>query len=211
MKLLIVGGTGFLSSALVEAGIARGHAVTIVTRGLRPAPRGDSVERLIADRSDAASFRAALADRSFDAVIDAICYTPEHARQNIDVFSGRAKRLVMISTDFVYSVRNRPVPVPEDWLRDAPTAYGRNKAACEDILVEGGDRLPATILRPPHIVGAGSLLGTGSLQGRDATLPARLQRAEPIVILDGGALLIQPADKRDIADRSEERRVGKEC
>jgi nucleoside-diphosphate-sugar epimerase len=56
-----------------------------------------------------------------------------------------------------------------------------------------------TILRPPHIVGPGSLLGTGSLQGRDPAVPARLRRGEPIVLHNGGALLIQPADKRDIA------------
>src|SRR5207249_623409 len=99
---------------------------------------GSSVHSLVADRADAASLDAVLEDRSFDAVIDAICYTPDHARQDIALFTGRAKRLVMISTDFVYSVQNRPVPVPEDWLRDAPTAYGRNKAACEDILLEGG-------------------------------------------------------------------------
>jgi nucleoside-diphosphate-sugar epimerase len=200
MQLLILGGTGFLSSALVEAGIAAGHDVTILTRGQRPNSFGASVRCLVADRSDTASFRDALANRRFDVVIDAICFTPEHARQDIDVFAGQAGRLVMISTDFVYSVRTRPVPVREDWLRDAPTEYGRKKAASEDILLEAADRLPVTILRPPHIVGAGSLLGTGSLQGRDAVLPARLKRQEPIVLLDGGALLIQPADKRDIAD-----------
>ncbi len=198
MNLLIIGGTGFLSSAIVEAGIAAGHAVTILTRGRRSNPIPPSVRCLVADRSDAASFRAAVAGKSFDAVVDAICFNPEHARQNIDVFSGNAGRLVMISTDFVYSVSARRVPVPEDTLRNAPTEYGRNKAAAEDILLAAAHRLPATILRPPHIVGAGSLLGTGSLQGRDAALPARLKRGEPIVLLDGGALLIQPADKRDI-------------
>ncbi len=199
MRILILGGTGFLSSALTEAALAAGHAVTILTRGQRPSPWGLSVRCLVADRSDVEGFRAAVAGKSFDAVWDAICYTPEHARQNVDTFAGNVERLVMISTDFVYSPRVRRVPAGEDTPRDAPTAYGRNKAAAEDILLAASDQLPVTILRPPHIVGAGSLLGTGSLQGRDASLPARLKREEPIVLLDGGTLLIQPADKRDIA------------
>ena len=48
-------------------------------------------------------------------------------------------------------------------------------------------------------MGAGGLLGTGSLRGRDPRLLERLRRGEPIVLLDGGALLIQPIVHRDIA------------
>jgi nucleoside-diphosphate-sugar epimerase len=157
------------------------------------------VQQIVADRSDLPAFRSAVQGQEFDAVLDAICFTPEQARQDVDCFSGRAGRLVMISTDFVYSVGPLPVPISETALRDAPTEYGRNKAAAEDVLLGAGDDLAASVLRPPHIVGAGGLLGTGSLQGRDPALPTRLRRGEPIVLLEGGALLIQPADRRDIA------------
>jgi UDP-glucose 4-epimerase len=73
-------------------------------------------------------------------VVDAICYTPAHARQDVEVLAGRAGRLVMISTDFVYSVSERPVPVTEDTPRDSPSDYGRSKALCEDILLAAADR-----------------------------------------------------------------------
>ena len=199
MRILIVGGTGFLSSALVAESLAGGHEVTIVTRGRRSIAVAPTVRQIVADRADQAAFRTAVQEQTFDAVIDAICFTPDQARQNVDCFAGRIGRLVMISTDFVYTVGPRALPISEDLLRDAPTDYGRNKAAAEDIHFASNDSLPATVLRPPHIVGPGGLLGTGSLQGRDPALPARLRRGEPIVLLDGGALLIQPADKRDIA------------
>lgn len=198
MKILILGGTGFLSSALVEESLAAGHEVTILTRGRRAAPTA-GVTQITADRSDAEAFRAALSGQEWDAVLDAICFTPQEAQQDLDCFAGRAGRLVMISTDFVYSVGPRPLPIPEEVRRDAPTPYGRNKAAAEDLLLGATDRLACTVLRPPHIVGVGGLPGTGSLQGRDPALPARLRRGEPIVLLEGGALLIQPADRRDIA------------
>ncbi len=199
MKLLVIGGTGFLSSAMVEAAAEAGHDVTILTRGQRPTAVPSSVRCLTADRQDTTAFRAAVAGQTFDAVLDAICFTPQQAQQDIDLFAGQVGRLVMISTDFVYTVGPRSLPIPEDTPRDAPTDYGRNKALAEDLLLTANDRLPITILRPPHIVGAGGLLGTGSLQGRDAALPARLRRGEPIVLLDGGALLIQPVDRADIA------------
>lgn len=199
MRLLIVGGTGFLSSALVEESLAAGHDVTIVTRGRRSGSVAGDVRRIVADRSDSAAFRVAVQGQEFDAVVDAICFTPEHARQDVECFGGRVERLVMISTDFVYTVGPRALPITEDLLRDAPTEYGRNKAAAEDLLFAANRELPVTVLRPPHIVGPGGLLGTGSLQGRDSALPARLRRGEPIVLLGGGTLLIQPADRLDIA------------
>ena len=199
MKLLIIGGTGFLSSALVEESLAAGHEVTVLTRGRRTHAAATGVRRIIADRSDQQAFRSAVQGQEFDAVLDAICFTPDQARQDVDCLAGRAGRLVMISTDFVYSVGPHSLPIPEDAPRDSPTEYGRGKAAAEDVLLEASGVLPATVLRPPHIVGPGGLLGTDSLQGRDPALPARLRRGEPIVLLDGGALLIQPADRREIA------------
>lgn len=198
MKILLLGGTGYLSSILVEASLQAGHEVTVVTRGQRGGA-APGIRQVQADRNDAPALRAALGDEEFDAVIDAICFNPEQARMNVEVFGGRTGRLVMVSTDFVYSAAGRPIPTPETMERDSPSGYGRQKAAAEDVLLENTGHLPVTILRPPHIVGGEGLLGTGSLQGRDPSLVTRLRRGEPLILLDGGALLIQPADRRDIA------------
>src|SRR5882724_10684223 len=116
MKLLIIGGTGFLSSALVEESLGAGHEVTIVTRGKRPSPFGPAVRMIVADRADPGAFRSAVQAQTFDAVLDAICFTPEQARQDVECFAGRTGRLVMISTDFVYTVSPRTLPITEDLL-----------------------------------------------------------------------------------------------
>lgn len=202
MNTLVLGGTGFLSSALVAECLAAGHRVTTVTRGSgkRPAPP-EGVESLYADRSDPESLRAALAGRSFDIVLDAILYRPDDARAAVELFRGRTGRYVFISTDFVYGGEPRRYPLDEDTPREALSGYGRDKAACDDVFFAAwrSERFPATVLRPPHIVGAGSLLGTGSLEGRDPWLLWRLRNGHPVLLLDGGALLIQPAHKTDIA------------
>src|ERR687887_670848 len=85
-------------------------------------------------------------------------------------------------------------PLREEAPRQAAGGYGRNKVAAEEVFVAAWRerRFPVTILRPPHIMGEGGLLGTGSLRGRDPGLLAALRRGEPQVLLDGGALLIQP-------------------
>jgi nucleoside-diphosphate-sugar epimerase len=197
LHVLVIGGTGFLSSAVVSELQAAGHRVSVFTRGQRPVPEG--VHAIRGDRHEVESFARQMEGRPFDAVVDCICYTPTDAAADLRAFAGRVRRLVMISTDFVYG-RHRRLPLDEDTATDALSEYGRGKAAAEDVLLEAcrSEGFPVTVLRPPHIMGAGGQLGTGSLQGRDPMLLDRMERREPILLLDGGALLIQPVVHRDI-------------
>jgi nucleoside-diphosphate-sugar epimerase len=199
VRLLIIGGTGFLSGTFAREACQAGHAVTTLTRGRRPVSPG--VEALVADRSETPAVAAALGERSFDAVIDCIGFRLEDAAQDLRLFAGRAAHLVFISTDFVYGGEPRRLPLLEDSPTQALNAYGRNKRECEELLLREGPArgLSVTILRPPHILGAGSQLGTGSLQGRDPMLLSRLRQGAPVVLLDGGALLIQPVAATDVA------------
>lgn len=201
MNVLVIGGTGFLSSALVRISRDVGHQVCIVTRGRSQNLVPEGVETLVADRSEPDSLRAAVGDRVFDLVLDSILFRPDDARAAVDIFHKRAGRYVFISTDFVYGGEPRAFPVTEDAPRQSLSRYGRDKAACEDLLREAWEtgQFPAVTLRPPHILGAGCLLGTGSLQGRDPWLLWRLREAMPLLLLDGGALLIQPVHRDDIA------------
>jgi nucleoside-diphosphate-sugar epimerase len=202
MRVLVIGGTGFLSTAIVSESLAAGHEVSIVTRGSknRPGPP-PGVEALTANRSHAESMRAALDGRDFDLVIDAILYRPDDARAITEILRGRTGRYVFISTDFVYGGEPRLFPITEDAPRESLNAYGRYKTECEDIFfaVCRDEGFPAVILRPPHILGAGGVLGTGSREGRDPWLLWRLRNGYPVVLLDGGALLIQPVHRDDIA------------
>jgi nucleoside-diphosphate-sugar epimerase len=197
MNILVIGGTGFLSAAVVRQLGAAGHEVTIFTRGQRPAPEG--VRRITGDRNDHEGFAARLRGSRFDAVVDCICYRPEDAQADARAFSESGAHLVMISTDFVYGAE-RTLPMNEETPRQALSRYGRDKALCEDLLFAAGreGRLPVTVLRPPHIMGAGGQLGSGSLQGRDPMLLDRIRRRIPLILLDGGALLVQPVVHDDV-------------
>jgi nucleoside-diphosphate-sugar epimerase len=177
------------------------HAVTIFTRGRSARPVPEGVTALVGDRQDRTAFRSLFADRRYDAVIDCICYRDADAEADVSAFAGRTGHLVMISTDFTYGGEPRRLPMDEETPQNAVGDYGRNKVAAEQRFLAAWReaRFPVTILRPPHIMGAGGLLGTGSLKGRDPRLLDRLRAGEPVVLLDGGALLIQPVLHRDIA------------
>ena len=100
MKVLVIGGTGFVSGAVVEQLVQAGHDVTITTRGLRPVP--DNVSAIIVDRRDRATFKQTFAKESFDGVVDCIGYDSDDARQDVEVFGGTTQQLIFISTDFTY-------------------------------------------------------------------------------------------------------------
>ena len=70
MKTLVLGGTGFVGRRLVEVLTADGAGVTVLNRGVTPVELPAGVARLVADRSDATSMRAALARTEWDAVFD---------------------------------------------------------------------------------------------------------------------------------------------
>jgi nucleoside-diphosphate-sugar epimerase len=197
MKTLVLGGTGFVSTAITAELQRAGHDVTLFTRGERPLPEG--VKAIHGDRKDHAAFARHFEGRPFDAVVDCLCFTQQDAHSLLQAFAGRVQQVVMISTDFVYGPRWR-LPIDEDAPTRALNDYGRDKAAAEGILLPAWreEGFPATVLRPPHVMGAGGHLGTGSLHGRDPMLLDRLQQREPVILLDAGALLIQPVVHRDI-------------
>ena len=67
LRILVLGGTGFIGPHLVRYAAARGHTVSIFTRGRHDAELPPNVERLLGDRNGQLE---ALKGRTWDVVID---------------------------------------------------------------------------------------------------------------------------------------------
>ncbi|MDQ5853609.1 MAG: NAD-dependent epimerase/dehydratase family protein [Chloroflexota bacterium] len=200
LRILIIGGSGFLSSTIAQVALAQGHQVWAITRGKRRLPEG--VIGLIADRHDHAAFARVIAGAAqpWDLVVDCIAFDAGDAQQDMVVFPSLARQLVLVSTDFVYDPAHRRFPQDEESAYYAADGYGGNKRRCELTLIAGnGSRMPWTIVRPCHIYGPGSQLGCLPLHGRDPRLIGRLQAGEPIRLVGGGHFLQQPILARDLA------------
>jgi nucleoside-diphosphate-sugar epimerase len=202
MKILIVGGSGFVSGTLARSALARGHEVWVVTRGQKPLAPGGIPLR--ADRKDPAAFAAAVtgAKTRWDLVVDCIGYEVEDARQDVEVFSGRAGHLVFISTDFVFDPARRRFPQPFDnpaTLSD--DSYGGKKQLCEKILLTADtDGMLRTVFRPCHIYGPGSNLGCLPNALRDPGLLQKIREGQPLSLVGGGRFLQQPIYAPDLAE-----------
>lgn len=199
-RALVIGGSGFVSGTIARAALGRGHRVWTVTRGQRALP--DGVVALTADRKDQEGFARAVAGAGteWDLVVDCIGYAPEDARQDSEIFAGRAAHLVFISTDFVFDPAKRCFPQPFDNPHFASEGYGGGKRLCElELLRSDTGDMRWTVFRPCHIYGPGSPLGCLPLHGRDPELIARLRAGEALRLVGGGHFLQQPIFARDLA------------
>jgi 2'-hydroxyisoflavone reductase len=161
MKLLVLGGTRFLGRHLVDAALARGHDVTIFTRGVTPLPPGVAVRQLAGNRDPrVAPGLAALAAGEWDAAIDTSGYVPRCVKAAAEVLAGRVGHYTFVSSLSVYADASRPgidetAPVAtldDPSSEDVNAHYGALKACCEEeIRAVFRDR--ALVVRPGLIVG----------------------------------------------------------
>ena len=157
MKVLIIGGTGLISSGIVKALQARGADLTVFNRG-RTDDRLGAVRRLNGDRNDFAAFeRTMAATGNWDVVIDMICFRPDQAESALRAFAGRCGHFLFCSTVCTYGNTQTVVPTLETTPQAPHSAYGRDKVACEQLLLkaQADGRMNVTIFRPSHTYGPG--------------------------------------------------------
>ncbi|WP_325036821.1 NAD-dependent epimerase/dehydratase family protein, partial [Kribbella sp.] len=165
MRILILGGNGFVGRAVVDDALEQGAEVASFSRGVSGTPLPPEVTQLVGDR--ASGDYSALKTGEWDAVVDLSGFRARDVDQAMDLLGDRVGRYVFVSSHAVY-VRDLPAGTDEtaprrEPLRDADVltneTYGPCKVACEDDVVERyGDR--ATLIRPGRVTGPGDSSGT---------------------------------------------------
>ncbi|HEY8745041.1 MAG TPA: NAD-dependent epimerase/dehydratase family protein [Chloroflexota bacterium] len=199
-QALVIGGAGFLGSGIVAELQAAGWSVTSLGRGNK-VNQAAGVRFIQADRTQEGALAQAVGGEQFDLVVDCAAYQQADAEGAVATFAGRTGHYVFISTDFVYSPEiSGPFPIQEDAPKETERRYGVGKLACEAVLEAAwrAQQFPYTSLRPPHILGAGNVLGTGSVKGRDGQLLAHMRAGADLTLLAEGLLLIAPVRNREV-------------
>lgn len=208
MRILVLGGSVFLSRAVAEEAVRRGHDVTCANRGASGAVP-DGAAAVVWDRTG--DVPPELAATSYDAVVD-VARMPSWVRRGVAAWPDA--HWLFVSTVSVYDL---DVPAGPDGrrpvlgarhddvdLRQDMSAYGPMKVACEEVVRAGA--ASAMVVRP------GLIGGPGDPSGRFTYWPERL--AEGGDVLAGGlpTELTQVIDVRDLATwivtLVEERREG---
>jgi nucleoside-diphosphate-sugar epimerase len=131
MRVLFIGGTGIISTASTALAAERGIDLTLLTRGHRAANLPAGVKTLAVDIDDAASAGAALRGATFDAVVDWIAFTPAHIERDLQLFRGRTRQYIFISSASAYQKPATHYLITESTpLANPYWDYSRNKIAC---------------------------------------------------------------------------------
>lgn len=208
MNILILGGSGFISSRVAEYLLASRQHVTIFTRGVSPSlvvPH-QNLEILHGDRRNETSLRTTLGRRTFDAVYDMIAYEPEESEAAVRLFRGKVGRFIHCSTISVYMVSHElQCPITEDqdnaplmefWPRNPfGMDYGIKKRQCEAVLWKAHDEklFPVTMLRPTFVS------GPGDPAKRDYFWIERILDGKPLLVPGCGDFAFQQVYVEDVA------------
>ncbi len=190
MKVLFIGGTGFISTSVSRLALAKGLDLYLLNRGLQK-PDLSGAQSLTADIHQPEQVRAALRDLKFDVVVDWIAYTPEDIERDLAIFRGRTRQFIFISSASAYQKPPGHHVIRESTpLHNPYWEYSRNKIACETRLTRAGreEGFPVTIVRPSLTYGDANfpiaLGGWGCY-----TLADRLKKGRPIIVHGDGSSL----------------------
>lgn len=199
MKVLFIGGTGKISTAVSRLAVERGIDLYHLNRGQRGVSL-PGVTTLTADITRPTEVARALEGHRFDAVVDWIAYVEADIERDLGLFRGKVGQYVFISSASAYQKPPAsPIITEATPLYNPFWQYSRNKIACEERLMRAyrEEGFPITIVRPSHTYDSNFPIAIG---GWDTyTLPDRLLRGAPIIVHGDGTSLWVVTHSRDFA------------
>jgi len=197
LRFLFLGGTSFLGRAAVEEAVARGHGVTLFTRGETNPELFPELERVRGDRAI-----DALPQGEWDAVVDTSGYVPGVVRRSAEALADSVGRYLFVSSISVYrdfaegptedSPREELGDLPDDRLLEDYSNYGALKALSEDVVLDVyGER--GLVVRP------GLVVGPHDPTGRFTYWPHRFASGGEVVVPAPVQERVQFVDARDLA------------
>jgi nucleoside-diphosphate-sugar epimerase len=206
LRILVLGGTGFLGPHFVEAARASGHQLTLFNRGKSNPNRfsGEAFKDLEQLHGDRKTDLSALAgERKWDAVLDTSAYFPADVTRSAQLLAKRVGQYVIVSSISVYadnatvgadeSAAVSTMANPEAATEITGENYGPLKALSEQAAEQA---LPGrtTVIRP------GLIVGPGDNTDRFTYWPARAARGGEILGPGSASDPTQFIDVRDLAE-----------
>jgi nucleoside-diphosphate-sugar epimerase len=196
MRVCVVGGTGNISTGIVQALLEFGHEVSVFTRGSRESRLPSGVHYLRGDRQDRLRFEATMQAARFDAAIDMIAFTPEDAASALRAFRD-VRHLLHCSSVVTFGGPLATVPADETTPLRPVTEYARNKVGADQVLRAADQRgdVPITIFKPGYTWGPGfSLIRQLDY---DSVWIDRVRKHKPLIVSGDGQALWSLCHSRD--------------
>lgn len=192
MRALIIGGTGTISSAVVERLLEKDWEVYVLNRGTCRKVLPKAVNQITVNIDDEAAVNEALEGMHFDTVCEFIGFVPSQLERDYRLFRGKTEQYIFISSASAYHKPARSHIVTEGTtLANPHWEYSRNKIACEEYLMKlyREEGFPVTIVRPSHTYDERNIpVGAHGKNGSWQVIK-RIMDGKPVIIQGDGASL----------------------
>lgn len=202
MKALFIGGTGIISTACAELALQRGIELTLITRGQHQSRLPAGAKTIALDAHDLSAARQKLEGLSFDTVADWIAFTPEDIERDLQLFRGRTRQFIFISSASAYQKPAADYLITESTpLANPFWQYSRDKLACEERLLRAyrDENFPVTIVRPSLTYGDSQLPLVTNTWEKPYTIVDRMLRQQKVVVPGDGTSLWTITHNTDFA------------
>ena len=202
MKILLIGGTGTISSAISAQLQEAGHELTLLNRGKSKELIPPGAELLCGDYHNESEMETILKGRKFDVVANFIAFKVADVQKDYRLFKDITKQYIFISSASAYQKPAvNPVITEATPLSNPYWQYSRDKIACEEWLMSRfrEEGFPLTIIRPSHTYGNKSI--PTAVHGRIGSWSVikRIQEEKPILIHGDGSSLWTLTHNTDFA------------
>ncbi len=202
MKVLFIGGTGNISTSASRLAVEKGMELYLLNRGNKDLGI-DGVHSIVADiNSEPEKVKEAIKDLSFDCVVNWIAFTPDQIERDIELFTGKTRQYIFISSASAYQKPlAHPIVTESTPLWNPHWQYSRNKIACEDRLNQEmrENNFPATIVRPSLTYGDQLIpLAVGSWN-KPYTVVDRMKKGKRVIVHGDGTSIWTVTHSDDFA------------
>jgi len=203
MKVLLIGGTGVLSTDIMRLSLDKGHQVYILNRGNRKQLVPNEVICLKADINKSNEVIHAIDPFKFDVVVDFLCFNKKELLNHVEIFEDKCKQFVFISSATAYFKKTENETITEKTPIGNPNwNYALNKSECEALLKEkcSLNGMKYTIVRPYVTYGDTRIpFAIIPNYGWHWTFVARILNRKPIVVWDKGEAICTLTHTTDFA------------
>lgn len=199
MKVLFIGGTGNISTEASKLAVSQGIDLYLLNRGTS-GTQIPGAKTIVGDIYNFDEVKKVLKDHTWDVVVNWIAFIPSHIRSDLELFKGKTKQYIFISSASVYQKPpTYPIITESTPLYNPFWAYSRDKIDCENELMKVYQEMdfPITIVRPSHTYDKTIPLTIGGWT--EYTAIDRMKKGQKVIIQGDGTSLWTVTHSEDFA------------
>jgi len=202
MKVLFIGGTGIISTAVSKLTVQKGIELFLLNRGNRSEFFPKGAKLLKGDINNFYETKKLLENHEFDVVVDWLGFTVQDMERDIKLFTNKTKQFIFISSASVYEKPSQNYLITESTPAINPFwKYAQDKIECENRLIQEYkiNGFPITIVRPSFTYGVTSIPAAVTSWKMPYTLIDRIRKGKKIIAHGDGTSLWVMTHNSDFA------------